>query len=133
MSPASTSGTANKRAKGLGPSKHGAGHFIAERVTSLALVPLSIWAVYAVIALAPLPYEGVVFWLQNPINTILAVLFVAFSFYHMGLGMQVVIEDYIHRRSSLVSLLLLNAAAWFLSGAVAIISIVMVAFSGAYA
>jgi len=127
------SATANKRAKGLGPSKHGVGHFIAERVTSIALVPLSIWAVYAVIVLAPLPYEGVVFWLQNPVNTVLSVLFVAFSFYHMGLGMQVVVEDYIHKRSTLVALLLLNAAVWFVSATVAIVSIVMVAFSGAYA
>jgi succinate dehydrogenase / fumarate reductase membrane anchor subunit len=121
------------RARGLGSAKHGVGHFIAERVTSIALVPLSIWAVYAVIVLAARPYEGVVLWLHNPINTVLSVLFTAFSFYHMGLGMQVVVEDYIHKRSTLVALLLLNAAAWFLSGTVAIVSIVMVAFSGAYA
>ena len=127
------SATANKRAQGLGPSKHGVGHFIAERVTSIALVPLSIWAVYAIIVLAPLPYEGVVLWLHNPINTVLSVLFVAFSFYHMGLGMQVVIEDYIHRRGSLMGLLLFNALVWGGGAVLAIVCILKVAFSGGYA
>jgi succinate dehydrogenase / fumarate reductase membrane anchor subunit len=119
--------------KNLGSAKHGAGHFIAERVTAIALAPLSIWAVYALINLSPLPYEGVVEWLRHPLNTILSVLFTGFSFYHMGLGMQVVIEDYIHRRSTLMGLLLLNAFVWWAAGAATIISILKVAFSGVYA
>ena len=125
--------SATSRVKGKGANKHGVGHFIAERVTSIALVPLSLWAVYAVIALAPLPYEGVVSWLQSPLNTLLSVLFVAFSFYHMGLGMQVVVEDYIHKRGTLVLLLLLNALTWWLGGTVAVVAILKVAFTGAYA
>jgi succinate dehydrogenase / fumarate reductase membrane anchor subunit len=116
-----------------GSSKHGAAHFIAERVTSVALVPLSLWAVYAVITLAPLPFEGAVAFIQHPWNTVLAVLFIAMSFYHMGLGMQVVIEDYIHKHGTLIVLLLLNALIWWLGGTVAIVSIFKVAFSGAYA
>ena len=114
-------------------ASHGTGHFVAERVTSLALIPLSLWAVYAVIRLAPLPYEGVVDFLANPVNTTLAVLFIALSFYHMGLGMQVVIEDYIHRRGSLMGLLLVNALVWGGGAVLAIVCILKVAFSGGYA
>jgi succinate dehydrogenase / fumarate reductase membrane anchor subunit len=114
-------------------NSHGAGHFIAERVTALALVPLSIWAVYAVITLAPLPYEGAVDFVSHPVNTTLAVLFVMLSFYHMGLGMQVVIEDYIHRRGTLIALLLFNALVWGVSAVLAIVSILKVAFSGGLA
>jgi succinate dehydrogenase / fumarate reductase membrane anchor subunit len=116
-----------------GSAKHGASRWMAERVTALALIPLSLWAVYAVIALAPLPYEGVVAWLQHPWNTVLAVLFIASAFYHMGMGLQVVVEDYIHKHATLIALLLLNALVWGLGAVVAIISILKVAFSGASA
>ncbi|MBN9320053.1 MAG: succinate dehydrogenase, hydrophobic membrane anchor protein [Caulobacterales bacterium 68-7] len=121
------------RVKAQGSAKHGASHFIAERVTSIALVPLSLWAVYAVIALAPLPYEGVVAWLQSPLNIVFSTLFIAIAFYHMGIGMKVVIEDYIHKPSSLVLLLLLNTLAWGLGAVVAIVCILKVAFTGAVA
>ncbi len=119
--------TPRSRAAGLGSAKHGVGHWIAERVTSVALVPLSLWAVFAALRIAPLGYEQAVLWLQNPINTTLAVLFAGLSFYHMGLGMQVVIEDYIHRRSTLITLLLLNAFVWFGVGTAAIVAILKVA------
>ena len=119
--------TPRSRAAGLGSAKHGVGHWIAERVTSVALVPLSLWAVFAALRVAPLGYEQAVLWLQNPVNTTLAVLFTGLSFYHMGLGLQVVIEDYIHRRLTLITLLLLNAFVWFGVGTAAIVAILKVA------
>ena len=119
--------TPRSRAAGLGSAKHGVSHWIAERVTSVALVPLSLWAVFAALRIAPMGYEQAVLWLQNPINTTLAVLFAGLSFYHMGLGMQVVIEDYIHRRVTLITLLLLNAFVWFGVGTAAIVAILKVA------
>jgi succinate dehydrogenase / fumarate reductase, membrane anchor subunit len=116
-----------------GSARQGSAHFVAERVTALALVPLSLWAVYAVITLAPMPFDGVVAWLQHPWNAVLAVLFIGVAFRHMGLGMQVVIEDYIHKHSTLIVLLLLNGLVWGAGAVVAIVSILKVAFSGAYA
>ena len=97
--------TPRSRAAGLGPAKHGVSTWIAERVTSVALVPLALWAVFAALRVAPMGYEGAVAWMQHPVNLTLSVLFAGLSFYHMGLGMTVVIEDYIHRRSTLITLL----------------------------
>jgi succinate dehydrogenase / fumarate reductase membrane anchor subunit len=119
--------TPRSRAAGLGPAKHGVSVWIAERVTSVALVPLSLWAVFAALTVAPLGYEGAVLWLQGPLNTILAVLFAGLSFYHMGLGMAVVIEDYIHRRATLIILLLLNAFVWFGMATATVVAILKVA------
>lgn len=121
--------TPRSRAAGLGPARHGVSHWIAERVTGLALVPLSLWAVFAVLAVAPVGYEGAVLWLQSPVNATLSVLFAGLSFYHMGMGMAVVIEDYIHERAMLIGLLLLNAFVWFGVGAITIVSILKVAFT----
>ena len=119
--------TPRSRAAGLGSAKHGVAHWIAERVSSVALVPLSLWAVFAALRVAPLGYEQAILWLQFPVNTTLAVLFTGLSFYHMGLGMAVIIEDYIHRRSTLIALLMLNAFTWFGICTAAIVSILKVA------
>jgi succinate dehydrogenase / fumarate reductase membrane anchor subunit len=119
--------TPRSRAAGLGPAKHGVGHWIAERVTSIALVPLSLWAVFAALAIAPLGYDGAAAWLQNPLNLTLSVLFAGLSFYHMGLGMAVIIEDYFHSRGLLITLLVLNAFVWFGVGAWTIVSLFKVA------
>jgi succinate dehydrogenase / fumarate reductase membrane anchor subunit len=121
--------TPRSRAAGLGSAKHGVGVWIAERVTSVALVPLSLWAVFAALSIAPLGYDGAVMWLQSPVNTVLAVLFAGLSFYHMGLGMTVVIEDYIHRRLTLITLLLLNAFVWFGMATATIVAILKVAIA----
>ena len=72
-------------------------------------------------------------WLQSPLNIVFSTLFIAIAFYHMGIGMKVVIEDYIHKPSSLVLLLLLNTLAWGLGAVVAIVCILKVAFTGAVA
>jgi succinate dehydrogenase / fumarate reductase membrane anchor subunit len=119
--------TPRSRAAGLGSAKHGVGVWIAERVSAIALVPLSLWAVFAVLTVAPLGYEGAVLWLQSPVNLTLSVLFAAISFYHMGMGLKVVIEDYIHTRGALIGLLLLNAFVWFGVGVWTIVSLFKVA------
>jgi succinate dehydrogenase / fumarate reductase membrane anchor subunit len=119
--------TPRRTAAGLGSAKHGVGHWIAERVTSVALVPLTLWVVFAVLKVAPLGYEQAVMWLQHPVNLTLAVLFAGTAAYHMGIGLQVVIEDYIHKKSTLIALLVLNFFVWFGVAAWAIVSLVKVA------
>ena len=81
------------RARGLGSAKEGVGRFIAERATSVALVPLSLWAVYAAIQVAPAGYVGAVEFLHSPLNAVLAVLLISVSAAHMKMGMQVIVED----------------------------------------
>lgn len=119
------------RARGLGAAKTGLSSFIAERVSGVALAPLSLWAIWAVLANARGGYDGVVGFLHNPINATLAILMVVFSFQHMRLGMKVIAEDYIHKNATKIALMLLNTALCVLFGAVAVVSILKVAFGAA--
>ena len=118
------------RARGLGPAKTGAGHWLSERITSILLAPLSIWAVFAGFRLASVDYATAVAWLQQPFNAVMLILLVAVSFIHMHAGMRVIVEDYIHKTLTKTGLLLLNLFVCGLLGALAVFSILKVAFSG---
>lgn len=118
------------RARGLGSAKHGAGHWVSERVSAIALVPLVIWMVYGVLRLSANDYGFAVHWVQDPLNATLTVLTFAISFWHMHSGVRVVIEDYIHKTLTKTGLLLINLFICGLSGALAIFSILKVALSG---
>ena len=84
------------RAIGLGSAKHGADHWWAQRVSAVALILLGLWFAASLIAHAGADHGAVVAWLRNPITAILMLLLVATTFYHAALGLQVVIEDYVH-------------------------------------
>ena len=118
------------RAVGLGSAKHGAGHWISERVSSIALVPLTVWAAYAVLRLAAGDYGVAIRWVAQPLNATLLVLTFAIAFWHMCSGMRVVVEDYIHKTLTKTVVLLLNLFVCGLVGALAIVSILKVAFAG---
>lgn len=83
------------RARGLGSSKSGFDHWWLQRVTSLAMIPLTIWFVWWVVNLVGAPYPEVRAWAGNPINATLLLALIAVTFEHMHLGVQVVAEDYI--------------------------------------
>jgi succinate dehydrogenase / fumarate reductase membrane anchor subunit len=117
------------RAKGLGAAKHGVSHWIAERVSSVALVPLSLWAVFSVLNLARTGYDGAVLWLHSPINAVLAGLLMLITFQHMHAGLRVVVEDYIHKPGTKAMLLVLNLFVCVLFGALALFSILKVALT----
>jgi succinate dehydrogenase / fumarate reductase membrane anchor subunit len=118
------------RARGLGSAKHGVGHWIAERVSSVALVPLSLWGVISALSLSRVGYEGAAAWLQSPLNAVLASLLFAVSFQHMHAGLRVIVEDYIHTPGAKAGLLLLNLFVCVLGGAVAVFCILKVALVG---
>ena len=124
---ASSYSTPLSRVRGLGASHTGVGAFIAERVTSIALVPLCLWAVWATFATAPAGYAGAVALLHNPVQATLIVI----SFRHTELGMRVVIEDYIGGHGLKLSLILLNRTVALVGAALGAISILKVAFSAA--
>jgi succinate dehydrogenase / fumarate reductase membrane anchor subunit len=115
------------QARGLGSAKHGASHWVAEKVSAIALVPLVIWMVYAVLQLAAGDYGFAVHWIQSPLNATLSVLTLAISFWHMHAGLRVVVEDYIHKTLTKSALLLLNLFVCGLAGALAVFSILKVA------
>jgi len=119
------------RARGLGAAKHGAGHWLAERVTSIALVPLSVWAVFAALRLAASPdYQTAQAWISDPVNAVLAILTLFIGFVHMHAGMRVIVEDYIRRTVTKAVLLLFNLAVCVLIGALGIFSLLKVALGG---
>jgi succinate dehydrogenase / fumarate reductase membrane anchor subunit len=119
------------RALGLGSAKHGAAHWIAERVSAIALIPLTLWGAYSVIRLAGGDYGFAVHWVGQPLNATLLVLTLAIGFWHMHAGLRVVVEDYIHKTLTKQALLILNLFVCGLAGALAIFSILKVALSGA--
>lgn len=119
------------RARGLGSAKEGVHRFITERVTGMALAPLSLWAVYAALQVAPVGYAGAVALLQSPFNAVMAVLLIVFSCMHMEAGVRVIVEDYVHEHGPKIGALLLNTALCWLGGALGVFSILKVAFSGA--
>jgi len=118
------------RARGLGAAGHGAGSWISERISSLALVPLVLWIAYAGLQLAGAGYEGAVSWVRDPLNAVLLGLLLAISFHHMHAGMRVVVEDYIERTLTKAGLLILNLFVCVLGGALAVFSILKVALGG---
>jgi succinate dehydrogenase / fumarate reductase, membrane anchor subunit len=84
------------RARGLGSAREGSGHWKLQRLTALANVPLVLWFVFSAMALAGSSYAEIVAWLSSPVSATLMILLIASTFYHARLGVQVVIEDYVH-------------------------------------
>ena len=115
------------RARGLGAAGHGAGHWLSERITSVALAPLGLWGVFAALHLARAGYDGAVDWLQSPVNAVQQELTLAISFLHMHNGMRVVVEDYIEHKPSRLLWILLSAAACGLAASLSIFAVLKVA------
>jgi succinate dehydrogenase / fumarate reductase membrane anchor subunit len=84
------------RAIGLGSAKEGVQHWWTQRVSAIALVPLMVWFIAAIIAQTGSDYTAFIAWLRKPFPGVLMVLLLIALFYHMALGLQVVIEDYVH-------------------------------------
>lgn len=93
------------RVLGLGSAKQGTGHWSAQRLTAIALAPLGLWFVFSVVGLPHGNYELVTAWIAEPANSILLILFVLTLVYHSSLGLQVVIEDYLHGATMIVVLI----------------------------
>jgi succinate dehydrogenase / fumarate reductase membrane anchor subunit len=118
------------RVMGLGSAKEGVGHWWAQRLTAIALIPLLLWFVIELIRLTGAPREAVVAWLHGPFAAITTVLLLIATFYHMALGVQVVIEDYIHSEWSKITLLVLNKFVAFALAAAGIFAVLRIAFQG---
>ena len=117
------------RARGLGAAKSGIHHWWVERVTAVALVPLTVWFIYAVLHLLGAPQVAVHRFAANPVNTVLLLATVAMTFHHMQLGLQVVMEDYISSQMWQPIAILLNKAVALLLGLLCAVSILRMAFT----
>jgi len=85
-----------KRARGLGSAQSGAHHWIVQRITAVALIPLSLWVIWLVLAILHADYAQARALVHEPVNAVLLIAFVLAVFWHAQLGLQVVIEDYVH-------------------------------------
>ncbi len=101
------------RAVGLGSAKEGVEHWWLQRITAVALVPLSLWFVIAVIRLVGADFDSVRDWFGSPLPAILLVLLLIATFYHASLGLQVVIEDYVHTELAKLGLVVVVRLACF--------------------
>jgi succinate dehydrogenase / fumarate reductase membrane anchor subunit len=100
--------TSLARVRGLGAAKSGTDHFWEQRLTSIALVPLTLAAIIIVIALIGRNHAAVVQILGSPLVAIVMLLFIFATVYHMKLGLQSVIEDYVHGKGLKTALLIAN-------------------------
>lgn len=114
------------RARGLGSAKDGTHHWWMQRLTAVALVPLSLWFIYSLVCIGAMDYNAAIDWLQAPVTGVLMILFVFVLFYHAQLGLQVVIEDYVSNElikiSSIILLRFIIAFAG-LSGVLAVLKV----------
>ena len=117
------------RARGLGAAHAGVGGFMAERVSWMALIPLALWGVWAVVHVAPTGYEGAAAFLHGPVNATLAILLMGVGFYHVRLVVKEALEDYVADHHLRIATLLANSAVALAGGALSIVSILKVAFS----
>jgi succinate dehydrogenase / fumarate reductase, membrane anchor subunit len=97
------------KVQGLGSAKHGAGAFIALRLSSLALLVLVPWFLYSIVGAVRGGYDGALAWIADPLNAVLLLIAVGAALHHMQLGMKEIVEDYIGRKSTKFFLLILNA------------------------
>lgn len=91
------------RVRGLGAAKEGVGHWWAQRLTSVALVPLTLWFVASLIGLIGADHAIFTAWVRQPLNAVLMTLLLAVGFHHLQLGLQVVIEDYVHHEGARIA------------------------------
>lgn len=90
------------RARGLGSAKEGVGHWKVQRMTAIINVPLILWFVASVLSLSGASYDEAAGWLASPVSATLMILLILSVFYHAALGLQVVIEDYVHGKAAMV-------------------------------
>jgi succinate dehydrogenase / fumarate reductase membrane anchor subunit len=119
------------RALGLGSAKEGVEHWWLQRVTAVALVPLSLWFVAAVVRLAGADLETFQDWAGAPLPAILLVLLLIAAFWHAWLGLQVVIEDYVDGELTKIGLVIVARLACFALAVAGIFAVLAMALGGA--
>ncbi|MGE0255315.1 MAG: succinate dehydrogenase, hydrophobic membrane anchor protein [Alphaproteobacteria bacterium] len=117
-------------ARGLGSARSGTHHWWMQRVTAIALVPLVVWFLVSMVVVAGGDYAAAIGWIRNPVSAVLLILAVAIGFWHGALGLQVVIEDYVHREGCRIALLLAMKGAALVLALAAIVSVLRIALGG---
>jgi succinate dehydrogenase / fumarate reductase membrane anchor subunit len=119
-----------RKVRGLGSAKDGTGHFWRIRLSSIALIPLSFFLLGWILSLGGASYAEVRAALAEPLIALAASLFILISLDHMQLGMQIIIEDYVHGEGTKVALIMLNIFFAVAVGAASVFAILKIAFGG---
>jgi succinate dehydrogenase / fumarate reductase, membrane anchor subunit len=119
-----------KRVRGLGSARSGTEHFWRQRITSVALVPLTIAFLIILLRTQGHDHASVVATLSHPLPALLMLLFIGASIDHMRIGMQVIIEDYVHVEGSKITLLLLNSFFSYALGLACVFAVLKMSFGG---
>jgi succinate dehydrogenase / fumarate reductase, membrane anchor subunit len=123
-------GTSIGRVRGLGSAHHGAHHWLLQRTSAISNVVLMAWLLASFVMLSDFSHDSVTRWLVQPISAVPMMLLVISLFWHARLGLQVVIEDYIHNTGSKFALISALNLAIIGGGAFAIFSVAALAFGG---
>jgi succinate dehydrogenase / fumarate reductase membrane anchor subunit len=118
------------RARGLGSAKQGVHHWWAQRLTAVALIPLVVWFAVSLVMLSGADYGVVRAWIGSPLVMVLLALTIAVGLHHAQLGMQVVIEDYVHADGVKLTLIVLLRFVAVFFGLAAIVAILRIGFGG---
>ena len=116
------------RARGLGSAKAGAHHWWHQRLSAIALVPLGLWFVIALLGQLDASYTDTVQWISSPLVTVLLIALIIGTFYHALLGIQVVIEDYVHGELLKIGLLILMKFALVFGALLGIVAVLKISF-----
>jgi succinate dehydrogenase / fumarate reductase membrane anchor subunit len=121
--------TDKQRVQGLGSAREGAGHWWSQRLTSIALIPLTFLFLFPFVANLGEDFEAVRATYAHPFNAIVAILFIGVSFHHLQQGLQVVIEDYIHDHALKTGALLANTLLTWAFGLAGVFAVAKIAFT----
>ena len=118
------------RVRGLGSARSGAHHWWLERLSSVAALVLFVWFIVSILRLPSLNYASVTGWLAQPLAAVPMLLLIVTTFWHLKMGLQVIVEDYVHEEGlKLFAIVLLNFFA-IGGGALAFFSVLKIAFGG---
>ena len=118
------------RARGLGSARYGVHHWWAQRLTAIALIPLVVWFAISLVMMSGADYGAVRAWIGSPAVMVLLILTIAIGLHHGQLGLQVVIEDYVHGDGSKLALIVAVRFIAVLFGLAAIVAVLRIGFGG---
>ncbi len=111
------------QARGLGSARRGSHAWMAERLTAIALVPLTLWFIASVIRLEGATRADMIAWLHAPVPLVLMLCLIVATFWHMELGLRVVVEDYVHHNAIRIPMLLVQRGLCIVAAVLCIVAV----------